>query len=36
MRRTSMNKRKGARSFNKGARKTHIKNIKVMRGGWRL
>lgn len=36
MRRKSVNKRKGAKRFNKGASKTHKMNLKVMRGGWRL
>lgn len=32
MRRKSVNKRKGAKRFNKGASKTHKMNLKVMRG----
>jgi len=35
MRRKAVNKRKSAKKFNKGARKTHVKNM-VMRGGYRL
>lgn len=33
--RKSVNKRKSARKFSKGARKTHKRNM-VMRGGYRL
>jgi len=36
MHRRAVNKRKGARAFNKGAKLTHRKNIQIMRGGWRL
>ena len=36
MRRSRVNKRRSARKFNRGSRKTHKKNISVMRGGWRL
>ena len=36
MHRKSERKRKSARSFNKGSKKTHKKNISIMRGGWRL
>lgn len=35
MRRRPVNKRKSARKFNKGAKKTHARNM-VMRGGYRL
>lgn len=35
MRRKAVNKRKSARKFNKGASKTHKRNM-VMRGGYRL
>lgn len=35
MHRKSENKRKAAKRFNKGARKTHKRNM-VMRGGYRL
>lgn len=36
MHRRRERKRASARRFNKGARKTHRKNISIMRGGWRL
>lgn len=36
MRRTSVNKSKSARSFNRGAKKTHLRNVQIMRGGFRL
>lgn len=36
MHRRPVNKRKSARSFRKGSKRTHRKNISVMRGGWRL
>lgn len=36
MHRRSERKAKSARRFNKGARKTHRKNMSIMRGGWRL
>lgn len=36
MHRRSVHKARSASKFNKGARKTHRKNISVMRGGWRL
>jgi len=36
MYRKAQNKRRSSRSFNKGHRKTNIKNVKVMRGGYRL
>lgn len=35
MYRRSVNKRKSARQFSKGAQKTHKRNM-VMRGGYRL
>jgi len=36
MHRSSVNKGASARSFNKKARRTHPKNVSVMRGGYRL
>lgn len=36
MHRKAQNRRRSAKSFNKNARKTHKKNISIMRGGWRL
>lgn len=36
MHRKAQNKRRSAKSFNKNARKTHKRNIQIMRGGWRL
>lgn len=36
MRRSRPNKRRSVKAFKKGARKTHRKNIQIMRGGWRL
>lgn len=35
MHRKAENKRKAAKRFNKGASKTHVRNM-VMRGGYRL
>lgn len=35
MRRRAVNKRKSTRKFNKGARKTHKRNM-ILRGGYRL
>lgn len=34
--RRSVSKRKSSKQFNKGAKKTHPLNMKIMRGGWRL
>lgn len=34
--RSKANKHRSAKSFRKGTRKTHRKNISIMRGGWRL
>lgn len=36
MYRKSERKGRSARKFNKGASKTHRKNMQIMRGGWRL
>lgn len=36
MYRRSERKSKSAKSFNRGAKKTHRKNMQIMRGGWRL
>lgn len=36
MRRSTVNKSRSARSFNRGAKKTHLRNRQVMRGGFRL
>ena len=36
MHRRSERKGKSSRAFNRGAKKTHRKNISIMRGGWRL
>lgn len=36
MRRKPVNKRQSAKSFNRLERKTHVNNLKIMRGGWRL
>lgn len=36
MHRSTVNKRSSARSFSKNAKRTHPKNVHVMRGGYRL
>lgn len=36
MHRKAERRSKSAKRFNKGASKTHRKNVQVMRGGWRL
>lgn len=36
MHRQAVNKRSSARSFSKNAKRTHPKNVHVMRGGYRL
>ncbi|WNK13864.1 MAG: hypothetical protein [Microvirus sp.] len=36
MYRKSERKSKSSKRFNAGAKKTHRKNIQIMRGGWRL
>lgn len=36
MHRSTVNKRSSARSFSKKAKRTHPKNLHVMRGGYRL
>lgn len=36
MHRYSPNKRRSVRKFTHGRRKTHRKNLSIMRGGWRL
>ena len=36
MHRSTINKRSSARAFNKKAKRTHPKNVMVMRGGYRL
>jgi len=36
MRRSTVNKASSSRNFNKKARRTHPKNVNVMRGGYRL
>ena len=36
MYRKAVNKRRSAKAFNKGSKKTHVKNVKAMRGGYRL
>lgn len=35
-RRRPVNKRQSAKSFNRADRRTHVYNLKIMRGGWRL
>jgi len=34
--RKSVRKSKSAKAFNRGHKKTHRKNMQIMRGGWRL
>lgn len=34
--RSKPNKHRSANQFRKGTRKTHRKNLQIMRGGWRL
>jgi len=36
IRRKPNNRRASARKFNKDNKKTHLYNVMVMRGGWRL